>query len=239
MCSVCDHERRPSHDVDASRRSERGGTGRDGITVEFAAEEQLTGGDGGGEVVDLVPAVERDVDVFVFADDSLDARLPAADGNDRIDRLEVGAEAVPRRAGLRDAGGECPLGSRRQDPGHENPIIFEDRRLLPGDLPDRGPEVRLVVERHSGDDRHLGVHDVGGIQPPAESHLDDGDVDTRRGARLKGDRGGHLEVGDVRALRFLVQLDERSNVGDGGNEAITVELGSGYVETLLEILQVG
>ena len=84
---------------------------------------------------------------------------------------------------------------------------LDDPGLLAGDVGQRRPGELVVVHADVGDHGDLGVDDVGGVPPPEQADLDDGDVDggvgepAERGGRARlevarPDAGQSLEVGD-------------------------------------------
>ena len=53
-----------------------------------------------------------------------------------------------------------------------------------------------MIEAEGGDDGHLGMDDVGGVQPPPQAHLQHGDVHPLLGQVEEPQGGGDLEGGD-------------------------------------------
>ena len=100
------------------------------------------------------------------------------------------ASGTPRRAHRR-AQDRQRLAVRAR---HGHVAALDDRRLLAGDVRDRRPEAVRVVEAHVGEHRHPPVPGVGGVEPPAEAHLDQGDVEVHLGEVAEHDRGQELEL---------------------------------------------
>src|SRR5690606_40804504 len=84
-----------------------------------------------------------------------------------------------------------------------------------GDAGQVGSEILDVVETDRGHHAHFGVDDVGGVEPAAETNLDDGGVDGPVGEEGEGAGRQQLEVG-VGHLR--AQIGERGDVRDGEGE---------------------
>ena len=57
------------------------------------------------------------------------------------------------------------------------------------------PEMPLVVVGHVGDRRHAEIGGVGGVEPAAQPHLDQGDVDRAPATGQEPGGGEHLELG--------------------------------------------
>ena len=60
--------------------------------------------------------------------------------------------------------------------GHQRAAWAQDSRLFAGDLGDRVAQVFLVVERDVGEDGEQRIDDVGGVEPAAHAHFQDGDL---------------------------------------------------------------
>ena len=82
-------------------------------------------------------------------------------------------------------------------PGHRQVAALDDRGLLPGDVPDRRSEPVHVVERDVGDDRDTAVPGVGGVQPAAQAHLDEGQIEVRLRECQEDDGREELEFGGL------------------------------------------
>ena len=127
----------------------------------------------------------------------------------------VRAEAEERRAhlgGARLDDGERCFRLRPDDRGHPG---FQDARLLERDFLQRVPQELHVIDGDGRDHGELGPRDqVGGVEPPAQTRLQQQHV--RRFARERQERrgGGDLEEGDGRlAVRRFARLQKFNQVG--------------------------
>ena len=103
-----------------------------------------------------------------------------------LDPVEGGAHLLrPGPQHVED--GRSAFGRRQ---GHAR---LDDAGLLARDLHEGVAEVLLVIQRHIGDRAHLGSHDVGGVEPPAETDLDARCVDLLLGEHHQGEKCGGLE----------------------------------------------
>ena len=98
-------------------------------------------------------------------------------------RLPPPANTSVRGAPLAQGGGADdprPHGARRAaaDQGHAAP---DDAGLFPGDGRQRGAQDVRMVQGNVGDDRDLGTHGGGGVQAPAQPHLQHRPVGPPRG----------------------------------------------------------
>ncbi len=70
-----------------------------------------------------------------------------------------------------------------------------DAGLLPADgFAVRSQELR-VVDVDAGDDRAVGIHDIGRVEAAAQAHLQDGDIQARLAHEAQDGERGELEVG--------------------------------------------
>ena len=96
---------------------------------------------------------------------------------------------------------------RRQ---HHRHALFDDTRFFAGDLGQGVAQQEHVVIRKRGDHRHLRRDHVGGVQAPAQAHLDQRRVTALARKVQESQRGGDLEGGQARdgrdlRLKFLHQ----------------------------------
>ena len=84
-----------------------------------------------------------------------------------------------------------------------------------------------MVAPDRGDDGDVGADDVRGVPPPAQAHLDDGDVDGVVGEGGQGHDGQDLEEGQARSAGGLGALIDHGDVWGhilpGGNEALLTD----------------
>ena len=141
---------------------------------------------GDGRVLGLVPAPERDSRRSEGAETHLDSVPVPAQERRRPDLGERGADP-PRppaddRERLVDGAGDGDVTSP------------DDRRLLARDLRDRVAQPGHMVQRHVRDRGDAAVPGVGGVEPPAESDLDESDLDPLLGEPAEQHRGQELEL---------------------------------------------
>ena len=79
--------------------------------------------------------------------------------------------------------------------GHGDVAALDDGRLLAGDRRDRVAEPILVVEVDVGHHGHAAVPGVGRVEPAAQSHFHERDVEGLLGEPAEDDRGQQLELG--------------------------------------------
>ena len=91
-------------------------------------------------------------------------RRPAA----RLDDARAAGRARAARRLRRASSGSGPITRR--------PPRSQHARLLAGDRGEGPAQVHLVVEVDADDGGDDGLDDVGRVEPPAEAHLEDGDV---------------------------------------------------------------
>ena len=189
--------------------------------VEGPAEEGLHRRHGHRQVGRLVAAQQRQAHLRVGP----------------VDALQVDQPARPRRAAPRPPRSPCPSRSQadpvaaarcpatsRASGGKlardQDPPRAQDGRLLAGDGGQRVPQVLGVLQGDRGDRRHLGIDHVGGVEAPAQTHLDHGGVHRPRGEPGEGQGGGQLEVGDAVAGALLEQVGEGQHVLEGGAQLL-------------------
>src|SRR5690606_6718880 len=144
---------------------------------------------------------------------AVDVHVPAANGGPGVDGEvpSVGTVFDAEVAGggggdLDDGLGEVPGDEDRPGPG--------DGELLDGDLLDRRAQVLGVLEVDPGEDGHVGVDDVGGVQATAQAHLDHRRVDRLIGEEGEGRRSRQLEIGEPDPLVALLEdVGESRHVG--------------------------
>ncbi len=90
---------------------------------------------------------------------------------------------------------------------------LDDAALLGSDLGQRVAQQLCMVEAQAGDDRHQRRQHVGGVEPPAQSHLNDSNIDGAGREIVKGNGRDDLEPGDARR-----GLDGRAHMVHDGNE---------------------
>lgn len=95
---------------------------------------------------------------------------------------------------------------------------LDDAGLLTRDLRQRVAEEARVVEADVGDDAQQRTDDVGAVEPSAESHLDDGDIDLLLLEIEEGHGRGELEERGMEGLEegalLLYEVDD-ALAGDG------------------------
>ena len=116
-------------------------------------------------------------------------------GRRRASWLPAVSKSTPRSSRAA-AGGSLSTATRS---GSVSPMTaaerrLDDPRLLPGDVGQRRAGELVVVHADVGDDGDLGVDDVGGVPPPEQADLDDGDVDGDVGEPAERGRRARLEV---------------------------------------------
>ena len=140
----------------------------------------------------LVVAAEAELHTAVVAQFR---RKPDGGPAVRADRLEAHSGI-----GL-DEGRSAELAHRYEDVarfrGHraddDRDAAPEHSGFLRGNRRQRVAEILLVVEVDRGDRRGDGLDDVRGVEPAAESDLQDSDVDARPPKQLEPDGRGHFE----------------------------------------------
>src|SRR5690606_1133364 len=177
------HKRLAGDYLHAAGSGEAGDRLPDRLLVEPPPQQCFHRRHGNGGVVRLVTAVHRQQQVGVVGLGAVDVHVPAANGGPGVDGEvpSVGTVFDAEVAGggggdLDDGLGEVPGDEDRPGPG--------DGELLDGDLLDRRAQVLGVLEVDPGEDGHVGVDDVGGVQATAQAHLDHRRVD-----RLIGEEG--------------------------------------------------
>src|ERR1017187_6796949 len=94
--------------------------------------------------------------------------------------------------------------------GYQRAACAQDSRLFAGDLGNRVAQVFLVVERDVGQDGEQRIDDVGGVEPAAHTHFQDGDLHVALGEVEESQRGQRLEeAGMVRQPASRDQLPAR------------------------------
>ena len=78
---------------------------------------------------------------------------------------------------------------------HHRAAGAHDAGLLAPNALAVGAEEFDMVDVNTGDDRAIGVHDVGGVEPPAQPHLQNGHVEQRMAHQAQDGQRGELEVG--------------------------------------------
>ena len=116
---------------------------------------------------------------------------------------EVFTDGMDRRPAFRGNRAHDAFRPRWQAAHHHRPAGLDDTGLLAGDLLDGAAQLRAMVESDGSDDRDLGLHDVGGVQPAAEADLDDREVGAPPLELQERHRGHELEKRRVlvRAVR--------------------------------------
>ena len=201
--AVEDEQGLPAHDLEAAGDLQVGEGLRHDLGVERPVEEGLGGGDGHGQVVTLVGAVDGRNRSSSRPPRCAHVQGPAADGDPVVLRGEV---PVPTPGALGALGLEdrlqLPVGLA-EDQGRTG---LDDPGLLARDgrPPALGPVG--VVPTDVGDHGDEAVGHVGGVVPTEEADLDHGDIDGLLGE--PGERGGgdQLEPGRL-------ALDERLERG--------------------------
>ena len=69
----------------------------------------------------------------------------------------------------------------------------DDTRLLCGNLRERVSQVLFMIKGNRRNGGRYWFHAVGGIQPPAQPHFKDRELDTRAPEHVEGHGGGHFE----------------------------------------------
>ena len=190
------------HDLEASGRRGRGEAGAQHLDVELlltAADERLDRGDGHGDVLRHVRAVEGQEEVGIGRGEPAHGDGLATDGDVAALEAELLALVGDLGADLLGALVEDGDDGRVVLPGaHGDGLGLDDPGLLERDVALGVAEEVLVVEGDRRDDRDDAVGDVGGVPAAAHADLDDGDVDGGVGERGVGDGDEHLEVGHPR-----------------------------------------
>ena len=110
-----------------------------------------------------------------------------------------------------------------------------DARLLAPDTLAVGPEEFGVVDVDAGNDRTVGIDDVGGIQAATEANFQDGHVQPRLAHQVQYRERGELEIGQrnliTRRARTLHRLEMRQQIACGHYFAVDTT-------ALLEVHQV-
>ena len=110
---------------------------------------------------------------------------------------------------------------------------LEDAGFLAGDSRQRMAEKLRVVEADVRHDGKHGLHDVRTVQPPAQTDLDDGNIDRGVGKILERHGRGQFEKGRTKRLKETsLARYEVDDVGFGHRHAV-------YPDTLAEVDQVG
>ena len=78
-----------------------------------------------------------------------------------------------------------------------------DARLLPANAFAVGPQKLGVVDVDAGDHGAVGIDDVGRIQPPAQAHFQDRDIQPRMAHQPQDGQGGELKVGQRNFFTIL------------------------------------
>ena len=109
-----------------------------------------------------------------------------------------------------------------------------DAGFLRGDLLEPVAEKGGVVEAELGDAADgRGADDVGRVEPPAETDLDDAGVGRRARESEEGGRGGRLEEADLHPVGQIERLLEQ------GGERVVVDQPAGEADPLVEADEMG
>jgi len=206
--------------------------------VERPAEEAFDTGDRHHEVVDLVAAEHREMQVRIAGQDPGAFEQPSTHRLLNLHRSEFPTE-MP--VGDPDPGGRlfCEWYQFGRDgAGHQNRIRFGDGQLLGSDTSKRRAQVLGVLDRHRREYGYRSVGGVGGVQPATEANLDGREVGALGGEPREGQGRGQLE--ERRPFPFLGEdLHKCRQVGNrlselflGGRDAI-------HRDSLLDPLEVG
>ena len=99
-----------------------------------------------------------------------------------------------------------------------------------------------VVQRDAGDDRAVRVDDVHRVQPPAQSHLQDGHIQPAERQRAQDGECGELEIGqyhDAVITRSTVPEPRTLDLGERRQKGISSDRLAPDAATFLEMHQVG
>jgi len=127
--------------------------------------------------------------------------------------VEVGPERQQRRPDLGGARLDHVEGGLGLPPDHGGDARAQDAGLFAGDLFDGVAEELAVIEVHGRDHRHRHALDhVGGVQHPAQAHLQQAQVRLGLAEGQEGAGGGDLEEGDW--LAGVGRLDPVEHLGE-------------------------
>ncbi len=181
-----------AHDLEAAWDLQPGQGLLHHLAVEGPVEEGLRGGDGHGQVVALVSAVDGEVQLVQPSAGGAHVQDPAPDGDPAVLRGEV---PVPAPGALRALGLEdrlqVPVGLAE----HQGRAGLDDPRLLARDGGSPTVPPVGVVPPHVGDHGYEAVGHVRGVVATEETDLDHGDVHGLLGEPGERGRGDQLEPG--------------------------------------------
>ena len=117
---------------------------------------------------------------------------------------------------------------------------LDDARFFGGDLLDRVTKEILVVEINLRDDSNLGLHDIGRVEAPAHTHLEDDAVRLAPPEPFHGHRGQALEVGGVRGqcARSQQSFDEGVEAGEALGELVIGDVFAVQAQPLVDAFEV-
>ena len=186
------------------------------------------------DIAALVAAlqIEQNVEIPVVARAAQVEELAVAFGTALFaDELPFGVDHA-RFVGRRGLFDHLVVADIRFADDHRN-ALFDDPRLLRGDLLERVAQQGRVFQPDVGDDAQDRHDDVRGVEPSPEPRLDHGHLDIALREVIEGHRGGHFEE---RQLRFdhlvVVLVHEVHHLLLGDHFAVNAD-------AFAEVLQVG
>ena len=116
---------------------------------------------------------------------------------------------------------------------HEGDALLDDTRLLGGDLSDRIAQQRRMIQSDVGHHTYDGQQEVRGVEPPAESRLDDRYLDIALRKIIERQRRRHLkERKSLLGHLVAVLVDEIDHLLLGDHFAVDTD-------ALAEVVQMG
>jgi len=193
------------------------------LATQFPARRQPSGDEGGsGGVPALVVAFEIGVRIAIDA------------------FTKLLAHRMHGRRPLRRDFSDDLLGHGRHATKHDRPAGLDDARLLGRDQVELVAEHIAMVEADRSDHRDLRLHDVGGVEPSAQTHLDDANVHAPPCELEKG-HGRH----ELEKTRMIVGAEKRRPLSHGpqfigvGHDLLLAQQPAVHLHALAELDEVG